>query len=94
MSSYHRIKEQLWEQNQNMLNRHSVPDCRNLCSGNEWDHLQGMHIKQMGHTGLPIPFVLQGRGQHMEQLMGILKMESAARDIKKTLQEGWNSTGN
>lgn len=42
-----------------------------------------MHIKQMGHTGLPIPLVLQGWGQDMEQLMGILKKESEPREHKK-----------
>lgn len=37
--------------------------------------LQGMHIKEMGHTGLPVPFVLQGRGQDMEELVGILLLK-------------------
>lgn len=98
MSPYQRIKEQLWEENQNIVKIHFL--LGNLGRGQgflvrmKWDHLQGMHIKQMGHTGLPVPLVLQGRGQDMEQLMGILEMQSGKKDIKKPPQEGWNSTGN
>lgn len=92
MSPYQRIKEQLWEENQNIVNIHFL--LGNLGRGQgflirmKWDHLQGMHIKQMGHTGLPVPLVLQGRGQDMEQLMGILEMQSGKKDIKKNTPGG------
>ena len=36
-------------------------------------YLKGLNVKEMGDFGLSVSLLLQGRGEDMEELMGILR---------------------